>query len=307
DKVIECINNKKYFKLIKEIFKGLKIIYLKYTLMNKEIKNVKTDYIFSTRIEFSKLIKRKDTINISQEHSYINTKKYITKVKKSFNFIDYVIVMTNNAKLQYDKWIKKDIVVIPNMINENSKYSTLENKQIISIGRLEEEKDFITLINIFKNIQKKYPDWILKIVGEGSKKEELINLINSYNLQDKVIFTGVLNDDEIKNEMLQSSIFVSTSKTESFSLVLCEAMNYGIPVISFDIDVGPREIIDNEINGYLIENRNLNKMKDKIIELIDNKELRKKIGNNASIKAKTFYPSNVINKWKELLERWENI
>ncbi|MEG1009290.1 MAG: glycosyltransferase, partial [Clostridia bacterium] len=130
---------------------------------------------------------------------------------------------------------------------------------------------------------------------------------NSYNLQDKVIFTGVLNDNEIKNEMLQSSIFVSTSKTESFSLVLCEAMNYGIPVISFDIDVGPREIIDNEINGYLIENRNLNKMEDKIIELIDNKELRKKIGNNASIKAKTFYPSNVINKWKELLERWENI
>jgi glycosyltransferase involved in cell wall biosynthesis len=304
----DCINDKKYFKLLKELFKGLKILFLKHNLIKKEIATVRTDYIFSTRIEFSKLIKRTDTINISQEHSYIDNEKYIKIVNRSFNNINYLVVMTDKAKENYNRWIKNtktDVVVIPNMIEENQKYiSNCENKKIISVGRLEDVKDFSLLIDIFAKIVEKHKnnDWNLEIIGSGSLKEELESKIQTLNLKNNIKLTQNLPIDMVYKKLSESSIFVLTSKSESFSLVLCEAMDVGIPVVSFDIDAGPKEIISNDENGYLIENRNIDDMVDKILSLIDNSKLRKEIGSNAKQSAKKYYSSNIIKKWLEIIK-----
>lgn len=304
----ECISSKKYFRLLKELFKGVGILSLKYALMSKEIANLKTDYIFSTRIEFSKLIKRKDTINISQEHSYIDDEKYIKKVQNSFNYIDHLVVMTDKAKQNYCNWLNNDkinIAVIPNMIENNKKYiSNCESKKIISVGRLEEVKDFSLLIDIFYKIvnEHKNDDWKLEIVGSGSLKEELENKIEKLGLRGKVDLTGNVPTDVVYKKLSESSIFVLTSKSESFSLVLCEAMNARLPVLSFDIDAGPREIIDDGKNGYLIEDRNVDEMVDKILSLTDNSILRKEIGNNAKQSVNRYYSTNIVKKWLEIIK-----
>lgn len=304
----ECISSRKYIRLLKELFKGVGILSLKYALMSKEIAKLKTDYIFSTRIEFSKLIKRKDTINISQEHSYIDDEKYIKKVQNSFNYIDYLVVMTDKAKQNYSNWLNNDkisIAVIPNMIENNEKYiSNCESKKIISVGRLEEVKDFSLLIDIFYKIvnEHKNDDWKLEIVGSGSLKEELENKIEKLGLKGKVELTGNVPTDVVYKKLSKSSIFVLTSKSESFSLVLCEAMNAGLPVLSFDIDAGPREIIDDGKNGYLIEDRNVDEMVDKILSLTDNSILRKEIGNNAKQSVNRYYSTNIVKKWLEILK-----
>lgn len=304
----ECISSRKYFRLLKELFKGVGILSLKYALMSKEIANLKTDYIFSTRIEFSKLIMRKDTINISQEHSYIDDEKYIKKVQNSFNYIDHLVVMTDKAKQNYCNWLNNDkinIAVIPNMIENNEKYiSNCESKKIISVGRLEEVKDFSLLIDIFYKIvnEHKNDDWKLEIVGSGSLKEELENKIEKLGLKGKVELTGNVPTDVVYRKLSESSIFVLTSKSESFSLVLCEAMNAGLPVLSFDIDAGPREIIDDGKNGYLIEDRNVDEMVDKILSLTDNSILRKEIGNNAKQSVNRYYSTNIVKKWLEILK-----
>lgn len=308
----EIKNALKKFKLINlvsELRKAFKMLYTKYFGLKKIINKLNTDILISSRIEFSKQIKRDDIITISQEHSFIDEKKYIKKVKRSFKHIKYLVVMTKGAKQRYDEWLKEEkvkpeVVVIPNMIKENKtgKTSTLTNNQIISVGRLEEVKDFYTLILVFSVIVKKYPNYVLKIIGEGSMREKLEEQIKNCNLEKKVILTGKLNENEINNEFLKSDIFVLTSKSESFSLVLCEAMNYGIPCVAFDVDVGPREIIQNGKNGFLIEDRKIDLMIKKIDELLSNNVLRKEFGEEAKCYTKKFISINIVNLWKYIFE-----
>lgn len=308
----EIKNALKKFKLINlvsELRKAFKMLYTKYFGLKKIINKLNTDILISSRIEFSKQIKRDDIITISQEHSFIDEKKYIKKVKRSFKHIKYLVVMTKGAKQKYDEWLKEEkvkpeVVVIPNMIKENKteKNSTLDNNQIISVGRLEEVKDFYTLILVFSVIVKKYPNYVLKIIGEGSMREKLEEQIKNCNLEKKVILTGKLNENEINNQFLKSDVFVLTSKSESFSLVLCEAMNYGVPCVAFDVDVGPREIIQNGKNGFLIEDRNIDLMIKKIDGLLSNNDIRKKMGIDAKKKASQYYPDKILDKWVYILK-----
>ena len=307
DKIKDALKKFKLITLIKQLCKALKILYTKYFGLGKIIKNLNTDILISSRIEFSKQIKRNDIITISQEHSFIDNEKYIKKVRKSFKHIKYLIVMTKGAKEKYDEWLKHEkiqpeVIVIPNIIKENKsgKISNLNNRQIISVGRLEDVKDFYTLILVFSVIVKKYPNYILKIIGEGSMREKLEEQIKKCNLQKNVILTGRRTENEINNELIKSDVFVLTSKSESFSLVLCEAMNFGVPCIAFDVDVGPREIIQDGKNGFLIENRNVDLMIERLDELLYNISLRRFFGSNSYNVAKNYYSENIINKWKNI-------
>ena len=309
DKIKAALKKFKLITLIKQLCKALKILYTKYFGFGKIIKNLNTDILISSRIEFSKQIKRNDIITISQEHSFIDNEKYIKKVRKSFKHIKYLIVMTKGAKEKYDEWlknekIKPEVIVIPNIIKENKsgKISNLNNRQIISVGRLEDVKDFYTLILVFSVIVKKYPNYILKIIGEGSMREKLEEQIKECNLQKNVILTGRRTENEINNELIKSDVFVLTSKSESFSLVLCEAMNFGVPCIAFDVDVGPREIIQDGKNGFLIENRNVDLMIKKLDEILENIDKRKNMQIYAQETSEKFYAKNVIERWYNLFK-----
>lgn len=303
----EMLKKFKIIKFFKSLAKDIKLIFTKYCGVKKIVNNLKTDAVISSRIEFSKQIKRRDILTISQEHSYIDTPGYIKKVKKSFKNIKYLVVMTDKARENYKKWLNgnntyTEVIKISNAVNSTNKKATLDSNQIISVGRLEDVKDFETLIRVFSMCLEKNNDLRLEIVGDGSKKEELVNLCKNLNILDYVHFTGKLDSQQVETEMLKSSLFVLTSKSESFSLVLVEASALGIPCISFDIDVGPREIITDSENGFIIKDRNEELMKDKILKVMDNSDIRNKIGNNAKINAERYYIENVVNEWKKILK-----
>ena len=294
-------------KLLKESFVMIKCGIYKSFVLKKCIKKLDTDIIISSRIEFSKLIKRKDTLNISQEHSYINSKKYINKVKKYFKNIDKIVVMTKKAKEDYEKWLKYSnskakVYDIPNMLEESKvdNFAKFNNKTLISVGRLEKEKDFLTLLDVFKIINEKYNDVKLKIVGEGLQRREIEEKIEKLNLNNKVILTGRISSQEVQEQMSASSVFVLTSLCESFSLVLCEAMEIGLPCVSFNIDVGPKEIIQNGINGYLIDNRDVNDMASCIENLLIDENKWNNISNNSIESVKKYYSESVVNEWQKL-------
>lgn len=303
----EMLKKFKIIKFFKSLAKDIKLIFTKYCGVKKIVNNLKTDAVISSRIEFSKQIKRRDILTISQEHSYIETPGYIKKVKKSFKNIKYLVVMTDKARENYKKWLNgnntyTEVIKISNAVNSTNKKAALDSNQIISVGRLEDVKDFETLIRVFSMCLEKNNNLRLEIVGDGSKKEELINLCKNLNILNYVHFTGKLDSQQVETEMLKSSLFVLTSKSESFSLVLVEASALGIPCISFDIDVGPREIITDSENGFIIKDRNEELMKDKILEVMDNSDIRNKIGNNAKINAERYYVENVVNEWKKILK-----
>lgn len=303
----EMLKKVKIIDLFKSLAKDIKLIFTKYFGVRKIVNKMKTDVLISSRIEFSRQIKRRDILTISQEHSYVDTPSYVKKVKKSFKNIKYLVVMTDKAKENYQKWLNGNntytkVIKIPNAINSTNKKATLDSNQIISVGRLEDVKDFETLILVFSMCLAQNNNLRLEIVGDGSKKEELVNLCKSLNILDYVRFTGKLDSNQVEGEMLKSSLFLLTSKSESFSLVLVEASSLGIPCISFDIDVGPREIIKDGKNGFIIKDRNKELMKKKILEIMNSRDVRNEIGNNAKINAEKYYIENVVNEWKKILK-----
>ncbi len=308
----KILNALKKFRLKEFFFElslGIKMLYTKYFKIGKIVDELNTDILVSSRIEFSKQIKRDDIIVVSQEHSYINTNSYKRKVKNSFKKVDYLVVMTQKAKNLYETWLREcvqrpRVILIPNMIDDyNGDGTNLHNNQIIGVGRLEDIKDFTSLINVYSLVEKKHPDWTLKIIGEGSKRKKLEKQIALLGLKEKITLTGRLTSEEIAKELDNSSIFLLTSKSESFSLSIVEAMAHNVPCVSYDIDVGPKEIITNKEDGFLIDDRSQTQMAEVVSTLIEDSVKRVEVGTNARKTAQKFFASNIVLKWQELFDK----
>ena len=293
---------------IKEAIHSMKILYLRKKLMIKKIKQIEADIIISTRILHNNWVgkyAKKGIIKIAQEHNYHNNnKKYIKKLIKSLKNIDYLMPTSKGLSNFYEGRIEKTkIKYIPNYVERKTdKVSELKNKVIISVGRLEPVKGFPDLIDVFAIFQKDHPEWSLKIVGKGSQEELLRNKIRAMNLQDKVFLIGEKNTEELAEEYYNASLYVMTSYSESFGLVLLEAASFGLPLIAFDSAEGAKEIIQNGQNGYLIQNRNKEEMSNKIEEIIENREQMITLAKNAKNVLNVFSKENVEKEWKEFLE-----
>ena len=111
------------------------------------------------------------------------------------------------------------------------------------------------------------------------------------------------NKEYINDLLLNSSIYLMTSHTESFGIVLIEAMSFGIPCIAYSSAQGANEIITNEVDGYLIDNRNEDEMLEKIELLVNDEKLRNKLGKNARSKSKNFSSEVILDKWSKLINK----
>ena len=139
------------------------------------------------------------------------------------------------------------------------------------------------------------PGWILRIVGDGDSSL-LKNEAEELKINDSVQFVGRCSDMSV--EYLNSSLFVLTSKYESFSLVIIEAKSFGIPVISFDCPFGPREIVQNGMDGLLIENDNTSAFSEAMIRLMKDEELRQNMGRSAVL--------DYLDRWNvhKIIDKW---
>ncbi len=195
-------------------------------------------------------------------------------------------------------------IMIPNSIESLPKEAApLKEKRFISVGRLSKEKGYLTLIDVFNEIHKINKDIKLNIVGDGKQYNLIKEKIDKYNLNDNVILHGFQKPEYINELYKDSAIYLMTSYTESFGLVLVEAMSSSLVPIAFDSAEGPREIIKNNYNGYLIKNRDINKMANKVIEVINDVKLLKELSNNAYNTSKEYLNTNFKDKWIKLIER----
>ena len=308
-----AIRNFNILKFIKEIYKSIKCLYFRRNKMIREIKNCNSDIIISTRYLFNNWVgnnANKNIFKIAWEHNHPHgNKKYENKVINSCKKIDNLVLVSNNLTEYYtnlfeQKKINCKCFYIPNTLENNSdEVSSLTEKRLISIGRLSPEKGYDDLIEVFNKLHKKKLDWHLDIVGDGKEKDKLLKKIKEYKLDNYVTLHGYQKTDYINSLLKRSSIYLMASFTESFGIVLIEAMNYGIPCIAFDSAEGANEIIINNVNGYLVSNRNKEDMVNMIIKLIDEENLRKKMGIKAKEISKKFNKLNVKEKWINLLNK----
>ena len=198
-------------------------------------------------------------------------------------------------------WHKaRRVEVIPNFSTmQVTAMSTGTSNRVIAVGRLEWQKGYDKLIHIWKNISTRYPDWQLDIFGEGTLKDELQVQIQQEQVSNISIHPFI---DNISKEYANSSICVLTSRFEGFSLVLLEAMKHGVPCVTFDCPYGPRDVVDNEKNGYVVENDNIELFIRKLSQLIEHPETRKAFSERAIVKAKIFDKEVIMRQWKALFE-----
>lgn len=224
--------------------------------------------------------------------------------KLAVKFSDNIIVLTKSAENYYKNRLNASgskVVQIYNPIGNgvrNSKKYNIFSKKILSVGRLSYPKNFQLLIRIAARILPFYPEWTWEICGEGEDRQELEHLIKKYKLENKVILRGQVN--RIYSEYKNYAFIVMTSRYEGFPMSLIEAESNRLPVISFNIETGPNEIITDGENGYLIRKDDTTQMISKIINLIENDELRKKMAENAFYKSKDFNIESIMKQWRKL-------
>lgn len=191
--------------------------------------------------------------------------------------------------------------IIPNFVPTNDiEFSNLENKNIIAVGRLTYQKGFDRLVFIWKNVCKHFPEWKLRIFGDGEDFDYLNKMIQENNLTESI---EILKPTKtIFEEYSKSSIFVSTSRFEGLPMVMLEALAVGLPIISYDYPCGPSDVIEDGQNGFLIKDGDSLEFENKLIELIKNESLRKRMGKGSLVKSNFFKQDEIMLKWDNIFK-----
>ena len=305
--------NLKNFAFVKLITNSL-VRFSQYCLHNKvvieSIKNIENSIIISTRNEHTKLINKysKDSNKlIAQLHcDYSQYKGYLKDIKYRYNNIDYLLLLTEELKNEIEPELielnkKTKCLTVPNFIKDTEDTKGIERKkQIISVGRLSVEKGFERLLLIWEKFSVDNEGYILKIVGDGEEKEKLIQLAQSLDISDSVVFTGFLSNDEVIEEIRKSKIYVMTSLQEALPMVLIESISKGTPVVAYDVRVGPRAIIKEGYNGFLIKENDIE-------EFIKNMNFLIKEDNIYNNMSKNAITSSILYSEEKLKDTWFKI
>lgn len=156
-------------------------------------------------------------------------------------------------------------------------------------------------MDIWEPIVKLHPDWKLEIYGEGSDFEKIDTQIKKANLQNSILIKKPTS--RIDEKLLRSSIYLMTSRYEGFPMVLVEAMACGLPVVSFRCPCGPEDIIKNNEDGFLINLGDNESMTLSLLKLIEDVDLRKKMGHAARENIKRFSQDEVMSQWTNLFNK----
>ena len=193
------------------------------------------------------------------------------------------------------------IRVIPNAANFIAdEYSDCSSKRVIAVGRLDYQKSFDRLIQVWEKVHQQMPDWRLDVFGQGEWQDMLQQMIDDRGLGESVKLNAPTK--EIGKEYAESSMLVMSSHYEGFPMVMIEAMACGLPAVCFDFKCGPRDIIEEGANGLIVPDGDIDGLAGALVSLMKDDELRKKMGENAKKVVVTYSEEKVMAKWMELYE-----
>jgi glycosyltransferase involved in cell wall biosynthesis len=285
--------------------KNLTKVWQHYCILKREIAKLKPDVIMSVSFspeQYFLPFLAKDIPKLKEFHSskYIYPVSTLRKfLDKSLRKYDTLVVLNETEKHFYHN---SNIVVIPNFTDFQSKkhYSEIREKTIIAAGRIAPVKQFDKLVVIWSTLHREFPDWKVKIFGGGDEQltEELNRLIKKHHLSSSVSLLP--STPHIESEMQRASIYAMTSKTECFPMVLLEAKACGLPIISFDCPTGPKHIVNDGVDGILVEADNNNAFENAMRGLLQNESQRIRFGQQAQENVGLYAKEVVMKQWFDL-------
>lgn len=218
---------------------------------------------------------------------------------------DMNVLITKEAKENYDQRFpkRKNVLIYNPAADELFEQATDYNAdscRLISVGRLSYPKNFTRLLDIAKILSERENGWKWDIYGDGEERELLAEKIEKLKLREYITLKGSVND--LYNRYHQYMAIVMTSRYEGFPMVLIEGAANGLPMVAFDVKTGPKEIVRDGVNGFLINAEDNDAMINAIEKLLNDRQMRIRMSNASRKSAQRYRLINVLQLWKEMLK-----
>lgn len=308
------------YRGLRKILKKRELKQILKNRIKRAIENLKPDVVVCVKLDFVPVLAdlKGDIRLVVESHTLCHSEKmdevgllrrlYIWSLKRSIRKAGAVVALTEGDANDWKDY-NDNVHVIPNVVHLNDQgdrslipFLGKDIKRpvpLIYVGRFSKQKDIDSLLRIWAIIHQQYPDWRLDIYGEGELKEHYLSIIHKMNANINVYEPTA----DIMEVYREHSILLLTSLYEPFGLVLPEAMSCGLPVVAFDCPFGPADIITDGVDGYLIEDRDVELFAQRVGQLISDYDLRVKMGKAGIASSKRYQASRIMPQWIQLFEQ----
>ena len=233
---------------------------------------------------------RKDIVVIRWIASKL-CQKTVTLTEQSCQDYQKKFHLGNDRVSYIYNWIDLDV--------PHSENYDIQSKRIVSAGRFGKEKGFDQLIHAFAPVAKQHPDWQLDIFGDGEMMDEVKHLIELYHLERQVNLMGMRKD--LTQRYRDYAMYVLPSYREGLPLVLLEAKANRLPIVSFDIMTGPREIVRDGVDGILVPPKDIKALGEAMCRLIEDDVLRQSMSERSQENIQKFSKGEILKQWEKIL------
>jgi glycosyltransferase involved in cell wall biosynthesis len=226
-----------------------------------------------------------------------------TSMRLAATILDRIAAISEPMRVSFPRGVRRKMVVIPNPVSsDGSSPRPIRSgaKRILAVGRLEPQKNHAALVAAFARLADRFPDWQLRIVGQGELRRRLEDQANALDIADRVEFPGVVAD--IPGELRNARVFAMPSHYESFGLAAAEALAHGVPVVGFADCPGTNEIVEDEANGLLVQPGEI-ALAEGLARLMSDAALRQKLGQAGPKSMARFSVARVVTEWESLCLR----
>ena len=296
----------------KESMRSVRILTGKRGAVKKIIRNITEGVIITTRHEDNLPLSRygaKNVLKIGQlHHDHRFERKYVRAFRRGYRGLDVLALLTPQLVEEAAVIMKGHnshtrLVYMPNFLEHYPERVSFKEREktLIAVGRVTEVKRFALLAEQFVHLHTRAPDWKLRLIGDGEDLPGLRRYVEQQGAAAYIELPGQMSNDRVERELLRASIFAMSSRSEGFPFVLLEAQSCGLPIVAYDVRVGPGFLVENGKTGYLIPEGERQRYEDCLVSLMTDADRRLAMGREAVEHAQGFSRDRVAEKWFQVI------